>query len=237
MRNFLIGLWTFLESKSGVLILAFVVTTGGGALLNSAIQDKKSENDQTFEMYKMRLAEAKALHQRLLTNSTKRAFHLQQVLDQLANPQQNPARKVRAYWDDKVESTKDLWNNELYYLHAQVRVLFTEKLADMLLIDAENPSRLHDVVLDKLNEATRTVPKSLHGAFVAAHATTYHLLRKCGEPRDCDRAALLKLAEEELRHLELLHSCLSYRMAGELLRYPYGPKKDHVIDMAKQCTR
>jgi hypothetical protein len=112
-----------------------------------------------------------------------------------------------------------------------------KKLTNMLLVHEESLSILQDPVTEKLNEDTyqSTKPKSLHGAFVDAHATLFYLLRKCEGP-GCQRNALLGLAKKQLDYLELLHSCLSYRMSGELLRYPYGPKEERDIEIPKQCT-
>lgn len=140
--------------------------------------------------------------------------------------------------NDNVSPTKDSWNKDLYYLHAQARTLFTNTLADMLLVIKEIGPIIEDQVIEKLDKATyeRTKPRSLHGAFVNAHATVYHLLKKCKKPEDSDRTNLQKLAEKQMKHLELVQNCLTYRISSELLQYPYGPKMEAVIQMPKECV-
>jgi hypothetical protein len=76
MQQFFQKLLEFLETKTGFLALGFVVTTVCGSLLNYQIQTKQSENIHTFEMYKVRMVEAKALQERLLKNSNARSFYL-----------------------------------------------------------------------------------------------------------------------------------------------------------------
>jgi hypothetical protein len=238
MKDFLRGVFEFLNSNAGLLILGFLVTTVGGTILNDLIQSQKSRNDQNFVMYQTRLNEAKELQKTLLESSTDRSFYLKQIVVKIANPRENPSDETKNFWRENVRSTKDTWNKDLYYMHAQMGVLFSKELASMLLIDKENEPGLYDTVVENVDEAVyeKNKPKSLHGAFVAAHATAYHLVWKCDEPCDKRKKDLLDLALKQLKHLELLHSCLSYRMSGELLRYPYGPKPEQIIDMPKRCT-
>jgi hypothetical protein len=237
VTNFFAALSNFLDSKYGLIIVGFLVTTVGASVVNHRIQTLKSQNDQSFEIYKIRLTEAKAIQQKLLENSTARSFYLDQVFVQIANPAQNPPEKVDKYWDTHVEPTKDQWNKDLHFAHAQVNVLFSKTLADLLFVYKEGRSTPRDPVLEKLDERTyeATLPTTLHGAFVDAHATVYYLLRKCKEP-GCPRNELVVLAEKQLHYLEWIHGCLSYRMSGELLRYPYGPKEERIVETPPQCV-
>src|ERR1700757_3957603 len=134
MRAFWSALFEFLESQTGFLILGFLVTTVGGAFLNEVIQGKKAENDHAFEMYRIRLAEAKVLQEKILASSNARSFYLHQVLAQIANPAQYRIGDASKFWDDHVEPTKDNWNKDLAYFHAQARVLFTPDLANTVLV-------------------------------------------------------------------------------------------------------
>jgi hypothetical protein len=127
MKNFFAGFLNFLDSKYGILIVGFLVTTVGASVVNHRIQTLKSQNDQFFEMYKIRLKEAKEIQQKLLQNSTARSFYLSQMLVQMANPAQNPPEKAEKFWDDHVVPTKDEWNKDLHFMHAQVNVLFSKK--------------------------------------------------------------------------------------------------------------
>jgi len=232
-------LLVFFETKSGLLILGFLATTICGSYLNYQIQTRQSENEHSFQMYKTRLSEAKILQEKLLENSNIRSFYLQQVLTQFAHPEEFKHAAIEKYWSDHVTPSKDQWNKDLYHLHAQARALFTPALADMLLVYEETLSRTHDSVIDKFNEASykNSMPRSLHGAFVDTHATLYYLMTKCKKPgaAECDQPKLLKLAEDQLNHLEVIQNCLGYRISGELLRYPYGPNANVEIQMPKRC--
>jgi hypothetical protein len=204
MKKLFQSLLAFLETKSGLVILGFLATTVCGTLLNNQIQTRQSENEHSFEIYKMRLSEAKNLQAQLLKNSSARSFYLQQVMTRLEHTEEYQAGEILKYWNDRVAPTKDSWNKDINYQHAQARVLFTPALADMLLVNKENQPITHDEVLEKLDEETfkKTLPRSLHGAFVDAHATLFFLLHKCVKPGDCDRDHLKKLAEEQNITLE-----------------------------------
>jgi len=239
MSGFVKSAYEFLESKTGILLVGFLVTTVGGAILSDAIQTKKAQNDHEFEMYKVRLAEAKALQEKLLASSNARAFYLHQVVAQLANPSEHTPQDIERFWEKNIEPSKDEWNKDLYFFHAQARVLFSHGLADALLAYDENMPILHDSVLERLDEVTyqKTKPRSLHGTFVAAHATAYHLPRKCDDGRPCDRAKLLALVERQLNDLEIAQGCLAYRLSEELLHNPYGPRRDTSAPIPAVCTK
>jgi hypothetical protein len=238
VKRILSAIYEFLESKTGFLIFGFLVTTVAGSFLNNEIQEKKSINDRAFELHRIRLTEAKALQQKILENSNSRSFYLHQVLAQLENPDEFERDAVSKFWDTNVEPTKDKWNKDLYYLHAQARVLFAPALADIVLVNKENLPTMRDQVLEKLDDETykKTRPSSLHGAFVDAHATIYHLLRKCHKYRECERQKLEKLAEKQLNYLELVQSCLAYSLSNELLQNPYGPKAGESVTLPAQCV-
>lgn len=231
-------LLALLETKSGLVILGFVVTTVGGSIVSSRIQVKNSENEHTFEMYKIRLNEGKALQKDILAESNARSFYLHQVVAQIAHPEQYTTQQASNFWDANVELAKDKWNKDLRYFHAQTRVLFSSTLADMLLTHTEDVPVIHDPVLEKLDEDNyrKTKPKTLHAALVDTHATVYHLLRKCPRDPECAQAALLKLAEKQLNYLGMVQSCFAYQISSELLQYPYGPQAQTRIEPPEQCV-
>jgi hypothetical protein len=237
MKTLFQTFFNFLETKTGFLLLGFLVTTVGGSILNSQIQGRTSENEHSFEMYKIRLKEAKELQKDVLNSANARAFAFHQVVAQLAHPEDYKREEVQNYWNINAEKAKDHWNRELYYFHAQARVLFSAELADTLLLYSENQPIVHDQVVEKLDAATyeKTKPRSLHGALVDVNATVYHLLRKCGISTTCDQEKLMRLAERQMNDLERIQSCFAYRVSSELLRYPYGPKAQSVVDMPPQC--
>jgi len=59
------------------LILGFIVTTGGGSILNYIVQTESSRRDQSFEMYKTRMEEAKSLQKEILEHIPARLFYIQ----------------------------------------------------------------------------------------------------------------------------------------------------------------
>lgn len=242
MKKTVDALFSFLETKTGFLILGFLVTTVGGSILNSQIQQKTLENEHTFEMYKVRLSEAKDLQKNLLQNSTARFFYLHQVLTQLAHPENHPREEVEAYWKTNVTPATEKWNKELNYLHAQTKVLFSPQLSDMLRVYEENKPIVHNPVISKIDqrEYEQTIPKTLHGALMDAHATVHFLLWKCNFDEKCDQTrlnSLNELAEKQINYLTLAESCFAYRISAELLRYPYGPMASSAVQMPDQCKR
>jgi len=242
MKRTLANVLAFLETKSGLVILGFIVTTVGGTILNNEIQQKSLENEHSFEMYKIRLAEAKALQQRLLEASNARFFYLHQVLAQLAHPENYSRKAVEKFWLANVEPAKDNWNKELYYFHAQARVLFSPTLSNLLLVYEENKPIIHDPVTSKFDQRVyeQTIPRSLHGALVDVHATVFYLLWKCNGTEKCDRSRLKQLNElaaKQMDYLDLIQSCFAYRISAELLRYPYGPMAASTTQMPAQCAR
>ena len=111
MKNLL----NFLNSGAGLLILGFLVTTGGGSILTYLIQTGKSNNERSFEMYKIRLEEAKSLQKVLLEHSTERVFYLEQILSKLGDPNQK-SEDTKKFWYEKYSKVKDDWNKNLVLL-------------------------------------------------------------------------------------------------------------------------
>jgi hypothetical protein len=130
MKNFV----NFLSSGVGLLVLGFLLTTGGGTLLNHFIQKSTFENERSFQMYKMRLEEAKSLQKALLESSTARVFYLEQILARLGNPNQKP-EDTKKFWHERYSDVKDNWNKNLVYWQAQMRVLFPGHLYRLLVND------------------------------------------------------------------------------------------------------
>jgi len=229
-------LWDSLNKPAGLLLLGFLVTTTGGATLNWVIQTTASDNERRFQMYKIRLDEAKLLQKELLESSTTRLFYLEQILSRLGDPDQKP-ESLRKYWNNKYSPVKDNWNRNLLRWQAQSRVLFSKDIPDAIVTEAENPLIVHDDVDENLDEAyyKKHEPRTVHGAFVKAHATIYRMVFKVADRRKCNNwSALEKLAEKQVSHLKSLHTCLSYRISGKLLVDPYGPKKEFTLP--EECT-
>ena len=232
MKNLL----NFLNSAAGLVILGFVVTTVGGGLITHFIQTGRSNNQRDFEMYKTRLEEAKTLQKVLLGTSTARVFYLEQILSKLGDEDQK-LEDTKKFWQEKYSSIKDDWNKNLVYWHAQMKVLFPKgNLHNLLVSDDEDRIIIHDNPKKYLNEDeyNKHKPRTVHGAFVYAHATVYYMVfDKCPEKKDCKSDDFMKLAEKQMNHLKFLHGCLSYRISGELLVNPYGPQKEFVVP--KEC--
>ncbi len=240
MKYVISRLFVFFETKSGLLVLGFFLTTIFGSLLNTQIQNISSKKVHTFEMYKLRLSEAKDLQRELLESSNKRYFSLHQVLAMLAHPEDNTHEKIMDYWKVNVGPIKDHWNKEIFYFYAQARVLFSPALSDMLLLHEENKPIVHDPVgIEKKKRIyEQTVPKTLNGALVDAHATVYAWLFKCSGKNKCEKERLnelYELAVKQMDYLNRIQTCFAYRISAELLRYPYGPVTLLAIRTPKQC--
>lgn len=231
------GFLKFLETKTGIILLSFFVTTICCSIISSGIQNKLSENEHNFEMYKIRLNEAKLLQKDVIKLSNSRIFSLNQILSRIENEEQYTSEDIEIFWKENVTNPKNEWNYNLHYLHAQSRVLFSEKLSEMLMSYYDEKIKLHDPVVDKLDDSVyeRTIPKTLHGALIDAHATMFYLMKKCNKNTGCKKEELIKLAEKQLDHLVIVQSCFAYRISSELLQYPYGPKSHEAIVLPSQC--
>ncbi len=230
----------FLNSNAGLMILGFLVTTVGGTILNTVIQGQSSYNERSFEMFKIRIEAAKKLHEEVTELVTKRSFYLSQVLQRVADEDEYPdPEEIKKYWFDEYSDIKNKWNEKLIQFHGKMRILMSNTLSDLLLFDGDYGTILYDDVLSNLDEDfyKNNRPKSLHGAFVAAHATVYHLALKCKrmkKSKECQRwDDLIELANKQINYLEFLINCFSYRFAGELLINPYGPEK--IFTVPKNC--
>ncbi len=240
MRKLALTLHTYFETKSGLVVLTFIMTTLVGSVLTGVIETLSSRYEHNFEMYKTRLSEAKSLQKVLLTEANTRAFYLDQVLGKLSHPEEYPRQEVKDFWKAHVTPAKDEWNKDLYYFYAQTRVLFSPTLSNMLVNEDNEP--VHDTVIQKLDPTfyQRTIPKTLHRALADAHATLHYWLFKCNASplEKCDAKRfkdLEELATKQMMYLNLMENCFGYRVSAELLRYPDGPRKQHIIDMPFEC--
>jgi len=230
----------FLDSKAGLLVLGFVLTTMGGAILNERIQNKLRENDHAFELYKSRLNSAMGLEERVLKSANKRLFHLQQMLPKLEHPEEYGKKAgLEHYWLKSVETSKDSWNEDLQLFRAQAEVYFGVEVSDRIATASEMALVIHNQVIQKLGDACYKdrLPRSLHGAFVDAHATVYHLLRKCGSA-DCDgrRQDLLDLAKLQLDHVQKVQDDLAQTLSLAVTLYPEVGPPQRSSAVALQCA-
>ncbi len=146
----------FLNSGVGLMILGFLVTTVGGTFLNFTIQGRARKNELSFQMFKMRLEEAKTLQADLLDQISKRSVGLTQILLYLnTEPAVSDNRKAHLtaterFWrgipdpehperpaPSNYSKVKDDWNEKLVRYKSKVRVLFPAELADLLLAEDE----------------------------------------------------------------------------------------------------
>ena len=70
----------FLNSGPGLMILGFGVTPAGGTFLNYTIQSRMLDNERSFEMFQIRLTEAKALQDSLLEQTSARSIGLSKLI-------------------------------------------------------------------------------------------------------------------------------------------------------------
>lgn len=218
------GFYNFLNSKAGLMILGFLATTSSGAIISYLVQTKMAENERNFDIYQERYKEQKQLQKDLLQASNTRAFTLRQVLDRAIDSDKTVGT-AKNFWLENYAEVKDQWNKELIDYHSMARVLFSEEVSDLLLYGDENrPERFNNVEENlKFSLQESYQPKSLHGAFIAAHATAYHLVFKCAESDKCENwDDMVELAKTQLDLVELKQSCLSYSIAGEMLSAPYN---------------
>ena len=212
----------FLESKTGVLLLGFLLTTVGGSMLNTAIQQRSALNQRIAELERERFRQGTQLQTELIDSSNARVYTLSQLVGQIAHPRDWSVEFNEKYWHDRVEPAKDLWNERRYYFHAQARTLFSSELASLVYRTDEDATKANDDDPETLDAAAFALhkPKSLHGALKQLHATAYRLKQKCRLDPNCASAPLVELADAQTAHAELMQRCVLYRLSAELLRFP-----------------
>ncbi len=219
----------FFNSSAGLVILGFIVTTGGGSILNYIVQSESARHEQSFQMYKTRLEQAESLQKDILEHAATRLFYIQQIYAMLDDPNQK-LDDIRKFWREKYSNVKDDWNVHVYLWQSQMKVLFKGNVDELLINDDQRIT--HTSVEQNLipEEYLKHRPVTVHDAFVDTHNTIYHMAFKCQDRENCQNwNELLGLVQEQINRVVLLDGCLSSRISGELLVDPYGPQQQYVL--------
>ncbi len=166
------------------LIVALFTTclmASAGAAVTHMYQLKAIEHTQELVLYKAKIDDTYSLLDELLKSISLRTFGLKRVIWAVKDPESN----AQAVWKDYYESTR-AWNEELlYYTYRLTRSLVASTIP--LLI----------------NKADYYDPRTLHGAFLQAHATI-HRLKNC-KYESCDEVTMKKLIDESEQQLDELY--------------------------------
>jgi hypothetical protein len=143
--------WEFLNSKFGLLVVGFILTTLLGGVLSSWLQNASWKRQMRVDLFRKRYEEGTQLLDDLSDNVGRRFFAMQRFLWSLADPTSDKCQNIEAEYFKIVGE----WNASLRTYRNKIRLLISEEHADRFL-DYRDDLRPED-------------PSSLHYIFVRAH--------------------------------------------------------------------
>lgn len=144
-------MWEFLNSKFGLLIVGFILTTILGAFLSALVQHSSWRRQTRLELFRRRYDEGTAFLNELAKLIGKRFFLLQDYLWAISKTN---ADKIVNSEQPYFESVRE-WNTSLRLYRAKLRLLVGEEMA-LEFLDYGDDRRLEH-------------PRSLHYLFIRAH--------------------------------------------------------------------
>ena len=151
-----------LESKVGLLLVGFVLTTIFGTFINERFHQKTWEETQNHELLKRKLDKQEELVKDVSTLISQRSFHLERLgwaveyhtEKEKNNIDQAKKEKIAKLWDEYY-STVILWNENYKMYHIKLKYLADTNTADMFYISEK--------------EANSANPDTIYGKFVQTH--------------------------------------------------------------------
>jgi hypothetical protein len=175
-------IWSFLNSKVGLLLLGFVLTTLAGGLINQwfhrnawereiAFEERRQnyewERNRRFEILRRKLDEGQKSLEEISDLINLRYFRLHQVFENILS---NDLVAAEKNWKQYYE-TVELWNVKLLtYQNRLTRLVDKAVSQEFNNYETDNPG-LSD-------------PTSIHGKFYVAHNKVLALLR-CKKSQTC----------------------------------------------------
>ena len=164
-------IYKIIESKIGLLVIGFILTTLVGTYINEKYHQKTWEERQNSELLKRKLDKQESLVNDVSTMISNRAFRLERLLWSL---EYHDEREKNILNDKKAENINKLWSdyystviswNENYKMHyVRLKYLAGNKVAAAFYVSE--------------NEANSGNTKTLYGKFVQAHGAMLDL-RNC----------------------------------------------------------
>jgi hypothetical protein len=193
------AIWTLSNSKLGLLIIGFALTTVIGAIFTDWIQrrswqyqteledmrqDFEWKRSRKFELLERKLEGQKSLEQ-ISDLINLRFFRLQEVYESILATNLTEARRAWVEYMEAVES----WNVKL--------IIYQNKLARLVDVNAARQFNNYETDNSELSN-----PSSLHGHFFLAHKSVREIF-ECALSNSCQVTAEMKKAtDERLRSLD-----------------------------------
>jgi hypothetical protein len=193
------AIWTLSNSKLGLLIIGFALTTVIGAIFTDWIQrrswqyqteledmrqDFEWKRSRKFELLERKLEGQKSLEQ-ISDLINLRFFRLQEVYESILATNLAEARRAWVEYMEAVES----WNVKL--------IIYQNKLARLVDVNAARQFNNYETDNSELSN-----PSSLHGHFFLAHKSVREIF-ECALSNSCQVTAEMKKAtDERLRSLD-----------------------------------
>lgn len=194
------GIWAFLNSKLGLLLIGFSLTTVIGTLLTDWVQrrawqhqtqleqqrqDFEWKRSRKFELLRRKLDEGQKSLEELSDLINLRFFRLQKVYEEVLS---GDIQTAQALWSEYMKVV-ERWNVKLIINQNKLERLVNKTVARQFNnYETDNPQL--------------TEPTSLHGHFYLAHKRVRRLL-DCAMQATCEDAqGVKKAATERLRALD-----------------------------------
>jgi hypothetical protein len=194
------AIWTLSNSKLGLLLIGFALTTVVGAIFTDWIQrrswqyqtelehmrqDFEWKRSKKFELLQQRLDEGQESIEEISDLINLRFFRLQKVYESALARNFEAARKNGEEYMETVES----WNVKL--------IINQNKLGRLVTDDAARKFNNYETDNSELSN-----PSSLHGHFFLAHKSVQEIFQ-CAQNNLCSATAEMKRAtDERLRSLD-----------------------------------
>lgn len=185
------SIWEFLNSRFGILILGFALTTALGAWLTSRFQLATWKRQSRIELYGKRYEEGTQFLDDLSRTLGARFFGLQRWLWQISAPDTNALTQIETSYYEEV--TK--WNQSYWVFRNKVRLLVGEEQANFFLDYGDDQRPDH--------------PQSIHYKFRRVHEIVRMLKSGSGTPH---------AAQQELDRLGWACSEFLEQITTEFLR-------------------
>ena len=201
----------FFESKVGLLIVGFVLTTVFGGALNAWIQYTTWKREVGFSLYQTQIEKAGALQKQVLNGSGELRVVLNEVrrLTVIAGPGGDELALARSLFDEKFWPMWQSWRANVHQMRNDIALIFGQQSAETFLSRADNvyfydlcsvvvidgdPKTSGDCGARRGEERRRllkqepvTEPASLHHAFRLAIGLVRRHLR-CRERSEIERS-------------------------------------------------
>jgi hypothetical protein len=174
-------IWEFLNSKLGLLVVGFILTSIVGVLLTAIIQNSTWKRQIRLELHRKRYEEGSTFLDSLSRSIGERYFMLQRWFWLLEQGHKNAAETAEAKYFETVSE----WNCSYWTKRNKIRLLVGEGYADRFL--------------DYADDSRPEAPQSLHYIFVQTHSAVLDAKANGGAT-----------ADTQIKLVALNHACSNF---------------------------